>query len=144
MKKIYLWEPWFFLFFGLFHMHRIWALVDRESYASFWMRILNNKGLLYFLIMGVLGFLCIIGIITFIKNRKQNYWWRWIYVFGGIYVLFDLFAIAIGIKFWSQLLQWMFDTSSVYWNVCWSFFIALGGSVFALGLYLLKKQRKVS
>lgn len=144
MKKIYLWEPWFFLFFGLFHIHRIWALVDRESYASFWMGILNSKGLLYFVIMGVLAILCVIGIIIFIKNRKQNYWWRWIYIFGGSYVLFDLFAIATGIKFWSQLLHFMYDTSSAYWNVCWSFFIILGGSVFVLGLCLLKKRRSIS
>ena len=23
MKKIYAWEPWFFMFFGVFHLHRI-------------------------------------------------------------------------------------------------------------------------
>ena len=23
MKKIYAWEPWFFIFFGIFHLHRI-------------------------------------------------------------------------------------------------------------------------
>lgn len=80
MKKIYLWEPWFFIFFGLFHIHRIWALIDRESYASFWMVILNSKGLPYFMIMGILAILCVLGIITFIKNRKNNYWWRWICV----------------------------------------------------------------
>ena len=141
MKKIYAWEPWLFLFFGLFHLHRIWALIDRESYASFWMGILNSKGLSYFVIMGILAVLCILGIITFVKNRKQNYWWRWIYIFGGSYVLFDLLAIATGMKFWSRLLQLMFDTSSAYWNVIWSFFIILGGCVFVLSLLLLKKQR---
>ena len=51
MKKIYSWEPWFFMFFGLFHLHRIWALADRESYASFWMGIMENKGIAYFGIM---------------------------------------------------------------------------------------------
>lgn len=144
MKKIYLWEPWFFIFFGLFHIHRIWALIDRESYASFWMGILNSKGLPYFMIMGILAILCVLGIITFIKNRKNNYWWRWIYIFGGGYVLFDLFAIATGLKFWSRLLQLMFDATSAYWNVCWSFFIILGGCVFALGVWLIKKQRSIS
>ena len=42
MKKIYKWEPWFFLFFGIFHLHRIWAMVDRKSYASFWLDRLKN------------------------------------------------------------------------------------------------------
>ena len=34
-KKIVAWEPWFFIFFGLFHLHRIWGLFDRTAYARF-------------------------------------------------------------------------------------------------------------
>ena len=71
----------------------------------------------------------------------SNYWWRWIYVFGGIYVLFDLFAIAVGLDFWNNLLLWMFDVKSPYWNVIWSFFILLGGFVFALGICLLRQRK---
>ena len=112
MKRIYTWEPWFFIFFGLFHIHRIWALIDRETYASFWMGIMEKKGLPYFLIMGILAGLCVLGIITFIREWKGNYLWRWIYVFGGIYVLFDLFAIAIGLEAWQKLLGSMFDIIS--------------------------------
>lgn len=137
MKKIYCWEPWFFMFFGLFHLHRIWGLFDRESYASFWMGILENKGVPYYATMGVLALLCVAGIVVFIRERKHNYWWRWIYIGGGSYVLFDLFAIATGLKFWKTLLDSMFDTSSSYWNICWSLFIILGGFVFCLGISLL-------
>ena len=43
MKKIYSFEPWFFIFFGVFHFHRIWALLDRVSYASFWINIMEEK-----------------------------------------------------------------------------------------------------
>ena len=136
-KKIYLWEPWFFIFFGLFHIHRIWALIDRASYASFWMGMMQEKGLPYFLIMGILASLCILGIVTFIRERKRNYIWRWIYVFGGAYVLFDLFAIAIELKAWKKLLSLMFDTDSRYWNTVWISFILLGCAVFALGIRLL-------
>ena len=140
MKKIYMWEPWFFIFFGVFHLHRIWALFDRESYASFWIGIMQNKGILYFLLMGILAALCITGICAFIKNKSQNYWWRWIYLFGGCYLLFDLFAIAAEIKFWGQLIDLMFDISSPYWNVIWSAFIIIGGLSFALGISLLYKR----
>ena len=142
MKKIYCWEPWFFMFFGLFHLHRIWGLFDRESYASFWMGILENKGVPYYATMGVLALLCVAGIVVFIRERKHNYWWRWIYIGGGSYVLFDLFAIAIGLTFWKTLLDCMFDTSSSYWNICWSLFIILGGFVFCLGISLLIKLMK--
>ena len=144
LKKIHSWEPCFFILFGLFHLHRIWALFDRTAYAAFWMGILNSKGAAYFLIMGVLAALCVLGIITFFKNRKHNYWWRWVYMFGGSYVLFDLLAIATGLKQWSRLLQMMFDTASPYWNAVWSFFIILGGLSFSLGVYLLfnRKQEK--
>jgi hypothetical protein len=38
--------------FGIFHLHRIWGLIDRNSYAEFWIGLLNNKGAFYFLLMG--------------------------------------------------------------------------------------------
>ena len=140
LKTVHAWEPWFFLFFGVFHLHRIWALIDRVSYASFWMGILENKGWPYFVLMGLLAGLCILGIVTFIRERGHNYWWRWIYIGGGSYVLFDLFAIATGMKLWADLLAKMFDVDSPYWNVVWGLFIILGGLVFVLGLSLLKKR----
>lgn len=142
-KKIYSWEPWFFIFFGLFHLHRIWALIDREGYASFWLGIMENKGVPYFVIMGILALLCVLGIITFSRNLHCNYWWRWIYLGGGAYVLFDLFAIATGMKFWHKLLLIMFDTASPYWNAVWIFFILLGGFVFLLGISLLVKKTEI-
>ena len=141
-KKISAWEPWFFIVFGLFHLHRIWGLIDRNSYAEFWMKLLENKGLLYFILMGILAALCVIGVITFFQNRNNNYWWRWIYLFGGFYVLFDLFAIAVGLEFWNKLLLWMFDVNSIYWNVIWSFFVLLGGFVFVLGFKLWIQRKR--
>lgn len=130
-----------YFLFGLFHLHRIWGLIDKKAYADFWIEILNNRGVPYYSIMGVLFFLCILGIITFFKNLHNNYWWRYIYLFGGAYVLFDLFAIATGLKFWHELLLKMFDISSPYWNVIWSAFVLLGGAVFTLGLILLKQMK---
>lgn len=141
-KKISAWEPWFFIVFGLFHLHRIWGLIDRNSYAEFWMKLLENKGLLYFILMGVLAALCVIGVITFFQNRNNNYWWRWIYLFGGFYVLFDLFAIAVGLEFWNKLLLWMFEVNLIYWNVIWSFFVLLGGFVFVLGFKLWIQRKR--
>lgn len=142
MKKILAYEPWFFMFFGLFHLHRIWGLIDRISYAEFWMGLLEQKGIIYFGLMGMLAVLCVLGIITFFKNRRSNYWWRWIYLFGGAYVLFDLFAIAIGLEIWHKLLLLMFDVNSPYWNVIWSMFILLGGFVFVLGIKLLVQRKR--
>ena len=143
MKRIFAWEPWFFIFFGVFHMHRIWALIDRQSYADFWMGIYEEKGVTYFILMGLLAGLCILGIVTFIRERKANYLWRWIYVFGGAYVLFDLFAIAIGLEVWKKLLSAMFDTTSALWNPIWLFFIVLGFAVFVLGIRLLVIRKKM-
>jgi protein-S-isoprenylcysteine O-methyltransferase Ste14 len=88
-------EPVFFIFFGVFHIHRIWGLFNRKSYADFWLSVMNNRGWLYFLLMGVLLLLCITGIYIFFKNKGNNHWWRWVYIFGGVYLIFDLFAILI-------------------------------------------------
>ena len=46
-SKIYWFEPVVFLFFGVFHLHRIWELIDRNSYADFWLGVMNNRGVLY-------------------------------------------------------------------------------------------------
>lgn len=129
------------MLFGLFHLHRIWGLIDRDSYAAFWLGVMENRGLFYFVLMGILALLCVLGVATFVKNRNNNYWWRWIYLFGGIYLLFDLFAIAIGLEFWHQLLLWMFDVTSIYWNAVWSFFLLLGGFAFVLGIKLLSSMK---
>lgn len=140
MKKIKAYEPWFFIIFGLFHLHRVWALIDRQSYADFWMGTMEEKGLTYYSVMCILAGLCLLGVITFFGNLHNNFWWRWIYLFGGGYVLFDLFAIATGLEFWHELLLKMFDVSAPYWNVLWLGFVLMGAAAFALGLVLLKRR----
>lgn len=141
-KTILVWESYFFMAFGLFHLHRVWGLIDRSSYAEFWIGVLENKGLFYFGLMGLLAALCILGMITFVRNLHNNYWWRWIYLLGGVYVLFDLFAIAAGLEFWNRLLRWMFDVKSSYWNIVWMFFVLLGGFSFVWGVKLLIQRNR--
>jgi len=136
VKRIHAWEPWFFVFFGVFHLHRIWAILDRESYASFWLGVMEHRGLSFYLIMGLLALLCLVGIVTFFRERRQNAWWRWIYLLGGSYVLFDLFAIATEMALWRQLLSAMFDTGSPCWDAIWITFILLGAFSLALGVHL--------
>jgi len=55
--------------------------------------------------------------------------------------LFDLFAIATELEMWNELLLFMFDVNSPYWNMVWGFFILLGAFVFGLGIRLLIKRR---
>ena len=142
MKKVFFFEPWFFLFFGFFHLHRIWGLIDRHGYAQFWMEVLESRNLFYYVLMGLLGTLCILGVLTFFQNRGNNYWWRWVYLFGGGYVLFDLFAIAAGLDFWHKILVLMFDTSAWYWNSLWSSFILMGAAAAVLGCHIFCIRRQ--
>lgn len=140
LKEVKNFEPYFFLFFGLFHLHRIWGIIDRKSYADFWLRIMSERGIFYWILMVVLLSLCLLGIITFFKNKRNNYWWRLIYLIGGIYLLFDLFAIIFKLDFWQKLILWMYDITSPYWNTLWLSFIIMGGLVFVLGIKLLKRS----
>ncbi|MCH5270235.1 MAG: hypothetical protein J1E83_05745 [Lachnospiraceae bacterium] len=130
------------MFFGVFHLHRIWGLIDRKSYADFWIGVMEQKGWFYYLLMGLLAILCILGIKTFLKNLHQNYLWRWVYILGGSYVLFDLFAIAAGLEFWHKLILQMYDITAPHWNILWFLFILMGGAVFVLGISLLKDIHK--
>lgn len=107
---------------------------------AFWLGVLTQKGPLYFGLMGLLAVLCLAGVATFFRNWGRNPWWRWIYLFGGSYVLFDLLAIAAGLSFWHSLLAWMFDVTSPCWNFLWGFFVLLGGASAALGLSLLVRR----
>lgn len=142
MKKIEAYEPWVFLFFGMFHAHRIWGLLDRKAYADFWVGIMENRGAFYYILMGILAALCLWGIKTFLRHLHDNYWWRWIYIFCGGYLLFDLFAIAAGLEVWYELILKMYDVTAWYWNLLWGFFIGMGVFSMGLGICLLYKRKR--
>ena len=137
--KLFWFEKDFFLFFGIFHIHRVWGLIDRKGYSDFWLSVMNNRDWFYFALAGLLLVFCIMGIVIFIKNRDKNYWWRWIYLFGGAYLLFDLFAISVGLDFWERLLYWMYDITNPYWNILWGTFIGLGVFSSAIGISITRK-----
>lgn len=82
MKRIRWFEPWVFLWFGVFHLHRVWGFGDREAYAAFWMRVLLERDWLYYGLMGLLAGLCLMGMAAFFKNLHYNGWWRWFYLFA--------------------------------------------------------------
>lgn len=42
--------------------------MDRESYATFWLDVMENKGMFYFVLMGILAGLCVMGIVTFFRT----------------------------------------------------------------------------
>lgn len=87
--------------------------------------------------------LCISGIAVFVKNIGQNYWWRWVCIFGGGYVLFDVIAVLLGVTWWNDLLLFMSDINNSFWNIIWGGFVLIGILSFSLGVYLLyvRKQR---
>ena len=93
MREVRPFEPWFFILFGLFHLHRVWGLLDRESYAAFWLGVLTERGVFYWTLMAALGGMCLLALALFFRCFRERCWWRWVYLFGGGYVLFDLFAI---------------------------------------------------
>ena len=137
-RKIFWIEPLFFLLFGMFHLHRLWALMDGPAYADFWLGVLEERGATYFGLMGVLVLLCVAGLSVFFRTRRP--WWRWLYLLGGGYVLFDLAAIAAGWEVWDSLLRWMFDVDNSAWNWLWGGFSGLGLLSLLFGFYLLYQK----
>lgn len=135
-------EPVFFLAFGLFHLHRLWGLADRTGYAAFWLGLLQNRGPAYFCLLAALALLCGAGLAVFFRKGARGAWWRWAYLAGGGYVLFDLAAIASGWAPWRALLAWMFQVDNPFWNWIWGGFSLLGLLSLLLGLYLICKKWK--
>ena len=143
MREIRPFEPWFFILFGLFHLHRVWGLLDREGYADFWLGVLSERGVFYWILMAVLGGMCLWALALFFRRFRERRWWRWVYLFGGGYVLFDLFAIVIDLPIWRRLLTAIFDSAAWYWNWLWSAFVVLGAACLLLGICLLRQRRRV-
>ena len=139
--KIFWIEPLFFLLFGVFHLHRLWALIDRVTYADFWLSILDEKNGLYFGLMGALALLCVAGLWVFFQIRRP--WWRWVYLAGGGYVLLDLAAIAAGWDVWDSLFRWMFDVDNPTWNWLWGGFSLLGLLSLLFGVKLLIQKLNI-
>ena len=90
------------------------------------------------MLMLVLVMFCLVGIITFIKNRGNNFWWRWIYLFGGGYVLFDVAAVVLNVSVWHKLLIFMFDSETPHYYFIWGFFCIAGAGILVLGLRIFK------
>ena len=137
-RKIFWIEPLFFLLFGVFHLHRLWALMDKSAYVAFWLGVLEERGATYLGLMRVLVLLCAAGLSVFFRTRRP--WWRWLYLLGGGYVLFDLAAIAAGWEVWDSLLRWMFDVDNPAWNWLWGGFSGLGLLSLLFGFYLLYQK----
>ena len=80
-RKIFWIEPLFFLLFGVFHLHRLWALMDKSAYVAFWLGVLEERGATYLGLMGVLVLLCVAGLSVFFRTRRP--WWRRLHLLGG-------------------------------------------------------------
>ena len=95
----------------------------------------------YILLLTTLAVLCIIGFIIFLKNYGKNPWWRWIYIFGGGYLIFDVFAIYFNLEFWIELIEFMNDVTNPYWNIIWGIFVIIGIFSLILGFHLINKKK---
>ena len=135
-------EPVFFLLFGLFHLHRIWGLLDRTGYASLWTGLLRERGLAYYVLPLALALLCVAGISVLLRRGARGCPWRWLYLLGGGYVLFDLAAILSGWTPWLELLEWMFDVSNPAWDLLWGGFSLMGLLSLLFGIKLWIKKSK--
>ena len=119
-------EALFFLFSGLFHIHRIWAFIDAKAYNNFWLKIVQNRNVYFYILGIILIIIAIIVIIYFIKYYKEKKWWRWIYLFGGVYVLIDCILNLSNNDFMKYIVLKMYTLKQPYYNILWGFFIMLG------------------
>jgi len=132
----YKFESLFFLFFGLFHIHRIWAFIDSKSYNKFWLELLENRDISFFILGFLLFIITVIAIIYFIKNFKDKKWWRWIYLFGGIYLVIDSILNLLNVNIIKNIVVKMYTLKQPYYDILWGLFIILGIICFIISKYL--------
>ena len=136
-------ESLVFLFFGLFHIHRIWAFIDFKSYNKFWLNILENRGS-FFIILGFsLLIMSIIVILYFIVNFKNKKWWRWIYLFGGIYLVIDNVLNLFNNNLINNVVIKMYTMKQPYYSILWALFIILGIICIIISKYLWSYRRRI-
>ncbi len=140
--NIYKIESLFFLFFGIFHLHRILAFINPKAYNSFWLSILNNKNIFTYSLGIVILLLSIFAIIMFFSNLKNIKWWRWIYLFGGIYIFFDSLLNLLNFKMMTNLVIYMFTAPTPQYYFIWGFFVLLGLFCLILSNYLWNYKEK--
>jgi hypothetical protein len=129
-------EALFFFIFGLFHIHRIWAFIDSQSYNEFWLNFLEKRDVLFF-ILGILFIvITIVVILYFIKSYKEKKWWRWVYLFGGVYLFIDIILNLLNNNFIKNIVIKMYTLEQPYYNILWGLFIALGVICIVIGKYL--------
>jgi len=131
-------ESLVFFFFGLFHIHRIWAFIDSKSYNKFWMNILENRGPFLFILGFLLFIVSIMVTLYFVKYFKDKKWWRWIYLFGGIYLGIDSILNLLNNDFIKNIVIKMYTIKQPYYSVLWGLFILLGIVCIVLSKYLWK------
>ena len=119
-------ESLFFCIFGLFHIHRIWAFINAKGYNVFWLNVLRNKNIFFYILGIILVSLAIIALAFFVKFFKEKKWWRWIYLFGGIYVLIDCILNLLDNNFMAYVVMKMYTLKQPFYNILWSFFILVG------------------
>ena len=142
-------ESLFFLLFGLFHIHRIWAFIDAQSYNNFWLNILDNRNA-FFYILGILLIIILLTVIIFfVKEYKNKKWWRWIYLFGGTYLLIDITLNLLNINMMKNIIIKMYTLKQPFYSILWITFILIGISCIFISLYLWKynenfKKEKVN
>jgi len=129
-------ESLVFLFFGLFHIHRIWAFIDSKSYNEFWLNILESRGPFLFVLGFLLLIISIIVILYFIKNIKDIKWWRWIYLFGGIYLIIDNILNLLNNDFIKNVIIKMYTIKQPYYSILWGLFLVLGIFCIIISKYL--------
>ena len=136
IENKYRFESLFYLFFGLFHMHRIWAFIDSKTYNDFWLSVLNNRNVLFNILGTILIILSIVLLIYFLNHYKENKWWRWIYLFGGIYVFVDCILNILNNNVIKYVVIKMYTLKQPFYNILWGFFILLGICCIIISRYL--------
>jgi hypothetical protein len=129
-------ESLFFLFFGLFHIHRIWAFIDSKSYNKFWLNILVSRGAFLYIFGSLLLIISIIVILYFIKNFTDKKCWRWIYLFGGLYLIWDTVLNLLNNDFIKNIVIKMYTIKQPYYSILWVLFIILGIICLIVSKYL--------
>lgn len=125
-EKVYAFESPAFLLFGVFMVHRVWAIVNPPSFSNFWINAYFAKHPLILLVYALLAGLGLAGTWILIRTYRTYYWWRLFFPIIAAYGIQNVYKIWTQGEAWRDRILIYYHTGLRIWDLMWGLAVIAG------------------